>query len=316
MHHICDLYKKFRTFVKIMKGLSILIPTYNDECLTLVKDLLLQCEALSWKEADFEIIVADDGSTDRDVIETNKTINTLPHCRIIFRETNAGRAAIRNFLAAEARYASLLFIDSDMTIIRNDFVGKYISYSSSVEIIYGGYDVPRQSGMNHNLRYIYERSCLSAHTSEKRGLHPYNDFHTSNFMVPKTIMMEHPLDENFRNYGYEDVAYGEELRKAGIKVRHIDNPMGFCRFEDNAAFISKTEEGLRTLAKFRSQLLNYSRLLSIIKNLKNMHLAGFFHLLLAPWLPVMRRKLTGNNPDVKVFSLYKLNFLLNVFYWK
>lgn len=41
--------------------LSILIPTYNDDCYELVQALALQAKALNL--ADWEIIVADDGST-------------------------------------------------------------------------------------------------------------------------------------------------------------------------------------------------------------------------------------------------------------
>ena len=75
--------------------LSVLIPTYNHVCVPLVKQLaqLLQISAVS-----YEIIVADDGSTDVETVAENKTINDLPHCRYIIRQANVGRAAIRNFL--------------------------------------------------------------------------------------------------------------------------------------------------------------------------------------------------------------------------
>lgn len=317
MHVLCDLYKIIRTFVKQMNGLSILIPTFNDECVSLVKDLLGQSTSFfldsSIYEADaFEIIVADDGSTAKQVMEANKGINYMPHCRIIFREKNAGRAAIRNFLASEAKFNNLLFIDSDMKVIRHDFISNYMDNAGKEEIIYGGYDVPEQEELKDNLRYKYERSCSKAHTSDKRQKNPYLDFHTSNFLIPDNIMKAHPLDEQFRHYGYEDVAYGEELRTTGIAIRHIDNPMGFCRFESNANFVSKTEEGLRTLYEFREQLKGYSRLLTLVDRLKHLHLLRPLSTFLMPFMPALRNNLVGNSPSLKCFSLYKLLYFISL----
>ena len=95
--------------------LSILIPTCNDSCIGLVQALQAQAETLG---GSYEIVVADDGSTDEMVLAGNAPIASLPHCRYIRREQNTGRAAIRNFLAKEAQYEHLLFIDSDMTVCR------------------------------------------------------------------------------------------------------------------------------------------------------------------------------------------------------
>ena len=65
-----------------MKDISVLIPTYNDVCITLVKALQQQAEAL---DTNYEIIVADDGSTNAEAIEKNRLINHIEHCRLIER---------------------------------------------------------------------------------------------------------------------------------------------------------------------------------------------------------------------------------------
>ena len=54
-----------------MKNLSILIPTYNDACAKLVDTLRQQAEAL---DISYEIIVADDGSTNAEVVRSNRQI--------------------------------------------------------------------------------------------------------------------------------------------------------------------------------------------------------------------------------------------------
>ena len=107
----------------MINSLSILIPTYNNVCFELVKTLQAQAALLS--DFEYEILVADDGSTDLSTITTNRKINEIENCRYIEREKNVGRSAIRNFLAKEAKYEWLLFIDSDLHIDNTDFVKKY-----------------------------------------------------------------------------------------------------------------------------------------------------------------------------------------------
>lgn len=110
----------------MINSLSILIPTYNNVCLELVRDLQAQASILSsTNDLEYEILVADDGSTDKNTIEKNCEINGLDNCRYIERKENIGRAAIRNFLAKEAKYPWLLFIDSNMNVINNQYLAKY-----------------------------------------------------------------------------------------------------------------------------------------------------------------------------------------------
>ena len=292
-----------------MKDISILIPTYNGVCTQLVRDLQRQAEALP---VDYEIIVADDGSTDVDTIAENRAINQLPHCRYIERQQNAGRAAIRNFLAREARYDRLLFIDSDMTIVRPDYIYKYVE-ATEVNVADGGICVGgQQERLKGNLRYLYEKAAEHEHTTEMRRRNPYRDFHTANFYIRRELMISHPFDERFRYYGYEDVLFGKTLKAQHITITHIDNPMGFCTFENNIDFMAKTEEGLRTLHQFRNELRGYSRLLTIVEGIHLsvvLSLIRFFHLLFGR---LIRRNLCGSHPCLRLFSLYRLGYFVSL----
>ena len=71
----------------MISKLSILIPTYNKICLGLVESLQAQASLLS--DFHYEIIVADDGSTDNSTIEANNAINKLPNCQ--YREKHQYR---------------------------------------------------------------------------------------------------------------------------------------------------------------------------------------------------------------------------------
>ena len=287
--------------------ISVLIPTYNHVCVALVKGLAQQLEAVG---GDYEIIVADDGSTDAATVAENQVINTLPHCRYIVREENVGRAAIRNFLVREAQQPYVLFIDSDMTLISDDFIRRYLD-SDCDTVIDGGVAIGGDPDtLKGNLRYRYEKAEEARHTAPERQKSPYQHLHTANLLVRRDLMLDHPFDERFRHYGYEDVLLGKSFREQRIPIAHIDNPLGFCTFETNADFVAKTEEGLRTLGQFRDDLRGYSRLLTLISNIHIPAVLTVIRLWHRLFGRLERRNLCGNRPSITVFKLYRLGYFI------
>ena len=103
-----------------MEALSILIPVYNWDCSQLIKDLHFQGLESG---IPFEIVIADDCSTDRSVMERNREkAECLENCRFFALEHNKGRASIRNFLADNSRYDKLLFMDCDAAVKDTQFL--------------------------------------------------------------------------------------------------------------------------------------------------------------------------------------------------
>ena len=289
-----------------MTEVSILIPTYNDLCAELVDCLRQQAEAAA---VTYEIIVADDGSTLQEVIAANSQVARWPRCRYLPQPANIGRAAIRNLLARQARYDHLLFIDSDMTMVRSDYIYKYVSAAADADILYGGLTIGGDpQALKGNLRYCYEKAAEPYHTPEKLRENPYRDYHTSNFLIRRSLMLAHPFDERFRHYGYEDVLFGKQLKADHIAISHIDNPMGFCTFESNADFVAKTEEGLRTLHTFRRELRGYSRLLTLVEGIHLPIVLRIIRLAYRLLGPTVRRQLCSSHPTLRLFSLYKLAY--------
>ena len=169
--------------------LSILIPIYNSDCREQVTKLSRQAEAIEGFA--YEIIVADDGSSDAQCLMFNAQLSSLKNVHYIRREQNVGRAAIRNFLAQQAKYEWLLFMDGDMSIPTEDFLRKWLE-ADVVQVGYGGYIVG--SGERNNLRYLYEKQCEPMHRAEERRKRPFMHFHTCNFMIAKEIMLNNPFD--------------------------------------------------------------------------------------------------------------------------
>ena len=293
-----------------MISLSILIPTFNTVCVSLVTALQRQTARAG---ISYEIIVADDGSTDTATVEANKAINTLPHSLYIIRSKNEGRSRTRNFLASQARHDFLLFIDSDMTVRDDDYIERYVVTAESHDVVYGGYIVSGDSkALRGNLRYRYETANRRNGSAELRRRQPYHDFHTSNFIVRRQLFLRFPLDERFRRYGYEDVVWGKTLQQEGIAIEHIDNALGFETFESNTAFVSKTEEGLDTLHMFGSELRGYSHLLSTADSIRHLHMRGVMTLIYRLTAPTIKRQLQSNNPSLLLFKLYKLLYFCNI----
>ncbi len=96
-----------------MMRLSVIIPAYN-EAERLPRTLR---DAHAWLiehlHADFEILVADDGSTDATCEKVRELLPHLPHCRLLPGERNQGKgAAVRRGMQS-AKGAVRLFMDAD-----------------------------------------------------------------------------------------------------------------------------------------------------------------------------------------------------------
>ncbi|MDT3388282.1 MAG: glycosyltransferase family 2 protein [Bacteroidota bacterium] len=286
--------------------LSILIPTHNDVCIELVHSLTLQ--AFTIDDLTWEVVVADDGSTDQKVIAANQSINNEPNSRYVLYGENIGRAAIRNFLVTQARGEWLLFIDGDGKVIDDDYLKKFVN-SQPVEVCYGGYKM--MPGPKDNLRWLYERHAAPHHQVANRQQTPYQSFNICNLMIRREFMLKYPLDNRFVNYGYEDVLLGKHLQQADIMITHIDAPIGFFDYETNTHFVAKTEEGLQTLWEYRKDLQGYSKLLDIALSCNSFCrrvILGIYDINKKRW----KQNLLSTSPSLWIFNLYKLGYLLRL----
>lgn len=302
--------------------LSILLPSYNNVCVSLVQALQRQADAL-WGKLDkpfrYEIIVADDGSTDAACIDANRVIGDMLHCRYLRMEQNVGRAQIRNVLISESRGDYVLLIDSDLFLCDDNYLYKYAT--STADVVYGGTRIGGEGlamvdneanteNLKGNLRYIYEKKAEPSHRAAFRQLRPNQEISVCNLYARRDIMKAHPFDSRFKAYGYEDVLFGKRLAESGIEVTHIDNPVLINEFEPNSVFVKKTEEAILTLCRFEQDLEGYSNLKTKVSTLGRYIPLSLFRL----WHRIMKNKekrnLTGSKPSLLLFKLYKLGFFL------
>ena len=291
--------------------LSILVPVYNYACLSLITTLHQQAEAIDGLL--YEIIVVEDGSNQLETLHVNSQIETLTHCRYIIRKDNIGRASIRNFLAREALYDWLLFVDSDMKVLSSTFLINYLLTSLTDMVVYGGNSIGSDiTTAECQLKYRYEKCAERTHRPAQRALQSNRSFNTSNFLINRTLMLRVPFNSNIRTYGYEDVLFGKSLLEEGVGVTHIANPLGFDHYENNESFLAKIEESLHTLYAFHHELQAYSPIIKVVDRLTKMRLifpVGLFYDL---FRSVVRRNLLGSCPSLTLFNIYKLGEYLRI----
>ena len=290
--------------------LSILIPTRNDACLPQVEALQRLASRIDGLR--YEIIVSDDASDDKEVLQQNAPINGMEHCSLLLRPENAGRAANRNFLAQQAHYGWLLYLDCNVKIPNEQFLIRYLEVDQ-VDVVNGGiFAENNQALAHHNLRYMYEKKIEPKHLAPQRQNRPYQSFRTSNFMVRRAVILKYPFDETVPGYGYEDVLFGKTLCENGISIKHIDNPVVMTHFEPNEKYVAKVEESLHTLHALRHELADYSSLLHAVETLQKKHLIPLYKQFFNANARRIRNNLIGKSPSIKWLNLYKLGYYLSI----
>lgn len=289
--------------------LSILIPTYNYICTKLVHALWIQATSAVMP---FEILVGDDGSTDKHTLQENRKIEQWKNCYFLEHGTNVGRAKIRNWLAEKSQYQFLLFIDSDAEVCRPDFLERYIHTANQYGCVVCGCleNIPRPESPLYSLRYKYEKNADRIRTLTYRTRHPYAQFSTFNFLIPSKIFKDILFDIRCEQYGFEDALFGEELKERGIRIIHIDNPLIHTGIETNDVFLHKTEKALNTLVVLGDDAQRFSHIAQTAKKIRKWHLAPCikaWHRLAQKY---ERKNLLGSNPSLLLFNLYKLGYLL------
>lgn len=287
--------------------LSILIPVYCYQVGALVRDLVNQLQPMDF---DWEIRVYDDASP-QEQAQANAAISTLDK-RVVYNvlERNLGRAAIRNRLAQDARFSTLLFLDADGEIPEK-FLATYAPYIGQDAVISGGRyynDNSIHPEQQLHWNYGYYRESKPAVIRQQR---PYQGFQTNNFLAPKALMLLHPFDEAATAYGHEDTLWGWQLKALGIQIVHIDNAVAHLGLEDKFTFLQKQQTAVATLKilesnhpELPSRLGQFARktawakpmLIPIIKTLR----------------PIAKKQLLRTMPG----SLYWLDLLKLGWYWE
>jgi glycosyltransferase involved in cell wall biosynthesis len=283
---------------------SILIPVYNRDVTAMVYTLLAQCKRLS---VTYEILLYDDGSD-----EITKAINRtlVSQKRVIYHELpeNIGRAAIRNKLAANARYSYLLMLDNDCLPVASNFLYNYLVAGRKSEAVIGGVAyISKAPDKSYRLHWKYGKSRGSKNATERQK-EPYQDIYLCNALIRKDIFLKFPLREKLVRYGHEDTVFAHELRINNIKIKHIDNPVIHLGLEQTPNLLVKTYQAVDNLVQLYNdgEVLNKVKLILIFELLNRLKLLKAYTVLFSGIERVIHRNLNSSYPNLLLFDLYRL----------
>ena len=291
--------------------LTVCIPVYNKDVTTLATTLLKQIDA---SNENVNVVLIDDKSSSS-IVQTNSNISNDIH--FIPLDKNVGRSKIRNEFLEHTDSKYLLFLDCDSKIINDDFIESYLNYLNQYEpkvlvgaSVYG----QNKPSIQYRLRWKYGRIKESKTYSERVSDSNFS-FKTNNFIISRACFAENLFNETISGYGHEDTLFGHELRKKGIQIDHIDNPVLNDILDTNREFILKTEEGLHNLLKVL-QLTNHDE--SLVSNIKLLvyynryRSSGMFKLFFAIAKKPIRYLLAKGCASLFLLDVYKLGYLIRI----
>jgi hypothetical protein len=278
-----------------------------------VKSLHDEAETLP---IDYEILLSDNAS-EENFRKENSLLASLSNVRYCQSEINLERAGNRNFLFKTATYPYILFMDCDSKVSKKDYIKDFLPYCVPGSICSGGriYNSAKPTDKKLMLHWKVGRARES-HSAAVRSRKPNNSFMSCNFLIDKNIFDVVRFDERLHGYCNEDTLFGIELKKKGITVSHIDNPLYHMGLEKAEVFLTKIEEGLRNYHKINllynndPVFIESCKILRTEKKIKKLHLAKYFKRLFPVTRKIMYKNLVGKNPNLTIYDLYRLGYLV------
>jgi glycosyltransferase involved in cell wall biosynthesis len=291
--------------------LSILIPVYNYNAFSLVKELASQCDFIG---ISFEILCQDDGSNSVSNVE-NEKINSLENCFFISLDKNIGLSSNRNLLASKSKYQNLLFIDGDAVIFDKNYIQNYLDSIQNSDIIYGGRIHPLIAPSDQQkLRWKYGR-LVEDKTESQRNKSPYKTLLFNNTLIKKECFDQIKFDSGLTKYGHEDTRFAYETSKTEFKIKHIDNPVEHGDIDESTIYISKVKNSLQNLlildAKHKIDP-NFVKILHLFYFLKKFKLNYFGSLFYSIFNGIIFKQLCSKNPSLQLLNLYKISYLCSL----
>jgi len=190
---------------------SIVIPAYNRR--RILEKALLCLKEQSCDKSLFEVLIADDGSTD-DVSQLLKRPSKELNLRYFYQKKK-GAASARNKAIEKAKGEIIIFLDSDI-FASQELVEEHIRFHQQGD----GIIVQGPVIQTHNLNRFVAGKKLTDF---------YNTFFsTGNSSIRKKYLIEAGgFDEGFTEYGWEDLELGFRLKKLALKPLWNKKAVGY-----------------------------------------------------------------------------------------
>lgn len=202
--------------------ITVVIPTYNSET---IKECL---EAVFACEGDFEVIVADDHSTDNTLLTLKELQKKYKRLKIVENEEKKGPGGNRNTAIKHAKDGVLIFLDDDVIVMTKDFVKIHSELAQKYDVVVGR-TVPSKENYIPNVMKV---------GNENRG----SFFTWNNGSMLRKIAIENPFNDELY-IGTEDSELRNRLQKKGYIRFYAENAL--ARHVINETILSMFRIGWR-----------------------------------------------------------------------
>ena len=213
--------------------MSVVIPTRDRP------DVIAKClHRLSNQDlgsTGYEVIVVDDGSEVAVPVEPTLRSNVR-----YLRQSPAGPATARNRGVRAASGEIVVFLGDDI-LVPPDFLRRHREWHkkhpSRLEGMLGAVEWPAEFLSDSYMKWLNASGLQFGYQGLKAGqsLRYYN-LYTSNFSAKRSILIEHPFDEDFREATHEDTDLGLRLEHAGFEFFFESG----CRAEHHHSYTLET----------------------------------------------------------------------------
>jgi hypothetical protein len=247
--------------------------------------------------------------------QENEKVNSLSHCSFVALTQNIAHRANRNLLVEKSQYEYLLFIDGDSNIIYSDYIKKYLDHLNGFDIVYGGRLHPQKCPSNHQkLRWKYGK-FMEDKVAIKRQKLTYQSLLFNNTLIKKEIFDKVKFDKKMTKYGHDDTQLSYQLSLLDCKLKHIDNQIEHGDIDTNSNYYTKTKESIQNLISLVNDKKidgQFNRLYRMNRSLKKNHFDTLISKLYLTFEKSIAKNLTGNNPSLFVFNLFKIGYLCSL----
>ena len=202
--------------------ISVVIPTYNRLPILQKSLVALEQQELTDNKIDgYEIVLVDDGSTDKTLSWLTENKAQFPHVKI-FEQNHQGAAAARNLGVKKAQGDTIVFIDSDL-VVTNSFLQSHAN-----ALVKGKQEIKSDRLFTYGA--VINTNNFENPTSEPYKITDFSAayFATGNVAIARKWLSEAGLfDTGFKLYGWEDLELGVRLKKLNLKLIKCPEAVGY-----------------------------------------------------------------------------------------
>jgi glycosyltransferase involved in cell wall biosynthesis len=230
---------------------SVSMPAYNAEIY--ISESIES--VLNQNYQNFELLVCNDGSTDRTLEIIKSYQKKDPRIKVFSMRENIGLASVRNFISNKAQGKYIAMLDSDDLCTSGRFDEQVKVLESGVcDVCASEYYTLDMSNGKKRARHRYESDA-----DLKALLTIYNPICNSTTMISRELMLKFPYKENLKG-GPEDYDLWVNLAIAGCRFKTIKKPLLTYRLHPGQ--ISKQKEDLM-IRLFDESRLRYMQYLGL-----------------------------------------------------